>query len=103
MIFINKSQAGVNNTARMKMKNLKKKERKAIQQEIADEAYEKYMCLCDVQELSDEKLLYAVLKLLEKRNEPVEVGLATLKAIIMSVYTTDVIEEMGFDLDDFKI
>lgn len=100
MIFINKSQAGVNNTAQMKMKNLKKKERKAIQQEIANEAYEKYMCLCDVQELADEKLFYAVLKLLEKRNEPVEIAQATLKYIVYTIYTNEVIDELGLEMEE---
>jgi hypothetical protein len=99
--FNNKNPAGVNNSAKLKMKNLSEKERKVIQQKIADMAYEKFQCLCDVQEFASKKLFYAILDLLEERNEPIEVALATLKYIVYTIYTDEVIDELGLEKGEF--
>lgn len=101
MIFINKSQAGVKITAQIKMKNLKEKERKAIHKEIVQEVSARYECFCDVDELASKKLFNSIMKLLERRDEPIDVALATLKKMIWGIYSIEVIEEMGLELDEF--
>lgn len=91
---------GVYNTAKTKMKNLKKKEREAMQEEIANEINERYLCLCDVNELGSKKLFISIMDLLEKRNVPVEVALATLKKSILSIYCTEVLDELGLESEE---
>ncbi len=89
----------MNRLTALHMKKIKnKKTRKAFEEALKIEVFERYNCLEDLKDNINGKLHDKIIKLFEKHNVNIVEARATLKNLLIGMYVMEVEDELDFKI-----